>query len=174
MKILAGATIFAIALTMATTAHASSTATMRAMDKVEHSDYSMDASIANNLYIVPDYIALHRPEVKYLEVHAKEAVPSILARLKSTKPLHGEYTQAIYLRVLQLSQDSRALPVVADYFDSIPENWTPDVTPSFLIATRIAKHWLHHDPIFAADNEDANQIFRQRHHVAQMLRGVKA
>ena len=174
MKIPAIAATAAIALTMATTAHASTIAATRAMDKVEHSDYSTEASIANDMYIVPDYIALHRPEVKYLEVHAKEAVPSILARMQSAKPLHGAYTQAIYLRVLQLSKDPRVLPVVADYFDSLPGSPAPSFTPSFLIATRIAKHWLHHDPLFAADNEDANQIFRQRHQVARMLRDVKA
>jgi len=174
MKIIPVATISAIAATMAASAHAASTPVTRAMDKVERSDYSTDAMIANNLYVVPDYIAVHRSEVKYLEVHAKEAVPSIITRLRSSTPLHGVYTQAIYLRVLQLSQDPRALPAIADYFDSLPESRTPTVTPSFLIATRIAKHWLHHAPLFAADNDDVVQIFRQRHQVARMLRKVKA
>ena len=170
----AGSTAMAAGSTHPTKArtHSGAPSIAWALDKVEASDYDMDAMIANDLYIVPDYIAIHRSEVRYLENHAKEAEPAVLKRLTSGRTLTGEYTHPIYMRIIQLSADTRGLRYVANYLDSLPDSHTPTITPSFLIASRIAKHWLHHDPLFAAESEDTVQIYTQRHRVAQKLRQI--
>lgn len=89
------------------------------LKRIAAADYLSDTiESASSIQPVRDDFLL-KPEGQFLTSHCREAVPSMIKKMKAPNGIRGQYTAIVYFIVFGVCKDPSALPILGEYMESL-------------------------------------------------------